>query len=113
MGRRLTRNKRLIKFISEGKIREQKRILASVDRDFINTCRDCCKNILEGRINISPKTRQKLVPYKKHIRKFGRPGNLSLKAARNSLQTGGFFTALIPILSSLIGPVLSSIFADN
>ena len=113
MGRRLNRNKKLIKIISEAQIKERKRLLATADRDFINTCRDCCKNILEGRVNISPKTRQKLARYKKHIRRLGRPTKLSLNSARSSLQTGGFFTALIPILSSLIGPVLSSIFAEN
>ena len=113
MGRRLTRNKKLIKIISSASIKQRKRLLSSVDRDFIDMCRDCCENILEGRINISPKTHQKLSRYKKHIRKLGRPTKVSLKSARNTLQTGVFFTALIPILSSLIGPVLSSIFGEN
>ena len=63
MGRRLTRNKKLFRLIANAPVKEQKRILSSVDRDFIDTCRECCKNIIEGRINIPCKSRQKLFQY--------------------------------------------------
>ena len=113
MGRRLTRNKGYLKSIIAAPVRVQKRILGSADRDLIETCRDCCKNILEGRVNIHPKTLQKLQRHKTIVRKLGRKSKVSLKAARNLLQKGGFFSALLPILSSLIGPVLSGIFAQK
>ena len=110
MGRRLTRNKKYIKSISNTPVSVQKRILATADRDFIETCRDCCENILEGRVNIPPKTLQKLHRHKAIVRRLGRENRVSLKAGRELLQKGGFFAALLPILSSLIGPVLSGIF---
>ena len=84
--------------------------MATADQDFIETCRDCCVNILEGRINIPPKTLQKLHRHKEIVRKLGRKSKVSLKAGRELLQKGGFFSALLPILSSLIGPVLSGLF---
>ena len=110
MGPRLARNKKLFKIIANAPLKEQKRLLSSVDRDFIDSCRDCCKNILDGRINIPIKSRQKLFRYKSAIRKLGQSSPLSLKSSRKILQMGGFFTTLIPFLSSLIGPVLSSSF---
>ena len=113
MGPRLTRNKKLFRLIANAPPKEQKRLLSSVDCDFINTCRDCCKNILEGRINIPSKSRQKIFRYKTAVQKLGRPTHLSLKSSRKILQTGGFFATLIPILSSLIGPILSSIFGQK
>ena len=113
MGPRLTRNKRMIKIISDAQLKERKRLLATADRDFLETCRDCCKNILEGRVNISPKTHQKLHRHKETVRKLGGSSKVSLKAGRNLLQKGGFFATLLPILSSLIGPVLSGIFGQK
>ena len=58
MGPRLMRNKKLFRIIANASPKEQKRLLRGVDCDFIDTCRDCCKNILEGRINIPSKSRQ-------------------------------------------------------
>ena len=110
MGPRLAHNKKLFKIIANAPLKEQKRLLSSADQDFIFSCCDCCKNILEGRINIPNKSRQKLFRYKTAVRKLGQPMCLSLKTSRKILQMGGFFTALIPILSSLIILVLSSIF---
>ena len=110
MGRRLTRNKKYIKSISNNPVSVQKRILATADRDFIETCRDCCENILAGRVNITPKNLQKLRRHKTTVRRLGCKNRVSLKTGRELLQKGGFFSALLPILSSLIGPVLSGIF---
>ena len=113
MGRRLTRNKKYIKSIANNPVSVQKRILATVDRDFIETCRDCCENILAGRVNITPKNLQKLHRHKTTVRRLGRKNRLSLKTGRQLLQKGGFFSAFLPILSSLIGPVLSGIFGQK
>ena len=71
MGPRLTRNKKLIRLISCVPVKERKRLLATVDRDFIETCRDCCKNILAWRVNISPQTLQKLYRHKAIVRELG------------------------------------------
>ena len=101
---RLERNKNFFRVIATAPLKEQKRLLSSADRDFIFSCHDCCKNILDGCINIPSKSQQKLFRYKTAVRKLGQSKPLSL------MQTGGFFTVLIPILSSLIGPVLSSVF---
>ena len=113
MGPRLKRNKNLFRLIANAPPKEQKRLLRGVDCDFIDACRDCCKNILEGRINIPSKSRQKLFRYKTSVRKLGWPAKLSVKSLRKILQTGGFFASLIPILGSLIGPVLSGIFGQK
>ena len=113
MGPRLNRNKKLFRAIATLDSKDQKRLLACVDCDFINACRDCCKNILEGRIAIPNKARQNLFRYKTSVRKLGQPARLSVKSSRKILQTGGFFASLIPILSSLIGPVLSGIFGKK
>ena len=113
MGPRLTRNKKLIRLISHVPVKERKRLLATVDRDFIETCRDCCENILAGRVNISPKYLQKLHRHKTTVRRLGRKNRLSLQTGRQLLQKGGFFSAFLPILSSLIGPVLSGIFGQK
>ena len=64
MGPRLARNKKLFKIIANALLKEQKKLLSSADRNFIDLCRDCCKNILDGRINIPNKSRQKLFQYK-------------------------------------------------
>ena len=84
-----------------------------MDRDFIETCWDCCKNILEGRVNISPKTLQKLYRHEAIVRELGGAPKVSLKSGRELLQKCGFFATLLPILSSLIGPVFSAIFGQK
>ena len=113
MGPRLTRNKRLIKLIAESPVKERKRLLATADRDFIETCRGSCVNILKRRVNIPPKTLQKLHYHKAIVRRLGRKSRVSLKAGRELLQKGGFFAALLLILSSLISPVLSGLFGQK
>ena len=78
---RLERNKKLFRVIAAAPLKEQKRLLSSADRDFIFSCCDCCKNILDGSINIPSKAQQKLFRYKTAVRKLGRSNPLSLKAS--------------------------------
>ena len=76
MGPRLKRNKELLRVIANAASKKQKRILRCVDCDFIDVCRDCCKNILEGRINIPSKAQQKLFRYKTAARTLGRDAQI-------------------------------------
>ena len=99
MGPRLVRNKKLFRLIANAPLKVQKRLLSSADRDFIFSCGDCCKNILDGRINIPSKSQQKLFQYKAAVRKLGQTSHLSLKSSRKMIQTGGFW----PVLSGIFG----------
>ena len=89
MGPSFERNKKLFRVINNAPLKEQ-RLLRPADRDFY-FCRGCCKNILDGHINIPSKAHQKLFRYKTVVRKLGQSKLLSLKASKKILQTVGFF----------------------
>ena len=102
---RLAHNKKLIKSLAILPRKQRNRLLQKIDKSCIDCLRDCCKNILQGRIPLKPAHKHKLKRYKKKLRAAANP-KIGSSKARKHFQFGGFFQALIPILASLIGRIV-------
>ena len=89
---RLKRNKDLI--LKLQKLTPGQRKNKRLNDDFINSCRDCAKNILDGRIKV-----------KRHCTKnFKKITNrkTTTKNVKKIIHQGGFLSILLPILAGLI-----------
>ena len=105
---RLARNKKLIKSLSILPKKQRNKLLRKVDKSCIDSLRDCCRNILQGQVPLNPKHKRKLKPYKNRLRAAANP-KIGSNKVRKHFQFGGFFQALIPVLASLIGPIISNL----
>ena len=105
---RMSRNKKLIKTLSVLPRKQRNKLLQKIEKSCVDCIRDCCKHILEGKVPLKQAHKHRLKRYKSKLRATANP-NVSSSAARKNLQFGGFFQALVPILSTLLGPVLSNL----
>ena len=105
---RLARNKKLIKSLTILPKKQRNKLLRKVDKSCIDSLRDCCKSILQGEIPLNPSNKRRLKPYKNKLRAAANP-KIGSNRARKHFQFGGFFQALIPVLASVIGPIISSL----
>ena len=104
---RLERNKKNLKRLANLPRKQRNKLLQKINKDCIDCLRDCCLNILEGRIPLKPKNKEQLRKYKTKIRAAANK-KIGSSKVRRSFQFGGFFQALIPVLASLIGPIISN-----
>ena len=105
---RLSRNKRLIHSLTLLPKRQRNKLLRKVDKSCIDSLRDCCGYILQGHVPLNLTNKRKLKPYKSKLRAAANPKIGSTKA-RKHFQFGGFFQALIPVLASILGPIISTL----
>ena len=102
--KRITQKKRMILALTRLSKQARNRPLGQIDKECINCLRDCCRNILTGEIRLSPFDKSRLSQYKSKIREIAQRKTGTGKV-RKHLQFGGFFQALIPILTGLIGTI--------
>ncbi len=111
MAKRVKKHLHTLKLLKTAKPKLRKSLLAQSDNDLIQCLCECCHNVLNGNIKLSPKQKKALSRHKKHLRNLTTK-KLSLKKKRHLLvQKGGFLPALlgpiIGIASSLIGGLLN------
>jgi hypothetical protein len=97
-----------LKILHKSKPRVNKIELLKKFPDFvINDIIELLYNILIGNVNIKPNQKKALAKHKKTVYKFA--SLPSLKSRRNFIykQKGGFLTAILPIIASLIGGLVS------
>ena len=87
---------------------ERNKVLKIICKPCIDTLRDCCKNILQNKIPIKAEVKQRLKTHKDKLRAVA-SHRIRSEEARKLFQTGGFFQALIPVLASIINPILSAL----
>jgi hypothetical protein len=106
MSARLKKFLPLLKSFAKLNAKAKKKVLQSPE--FIKCICEICCNVLKGNVPLKKTHTQKLRPLKNILRKFGvKTKKLNLKAKRQYLlQKGGSF---IPILLSLIAPIVSSL----
>ena len=102
----MSHNKYLIKCLCVLSKQQRNQLLKIVDKSCIDCIRDCCKSILEGGVKITPTQKKKLRRYKTKLRAVADPQKGS-QEARKHLQYGGFFQALLPVLASIVSPLIS------
>lgn len=80
-------------------------VVKSAKPEFLSCVSDICHNILQDRVKLSPKEKQKLFKYKQQIRKIAKKSTTQ-KSKRELIQKGGFLAAILgPLLGSIIGPI--------
>ena len=94
-------------------LRRLKHSVGRKRRDNIRKCRndlnfslsECCHNVLKGNVSMTPAQKVKLRRHKHNLRKLSTK-NASIKASKKFLQRGGFLSALITPILSVLGSLL-------
>lgn len=86
-------------------VKKRKQLLgAFYDNEFARAISECCWNIVNQRVKLSPSIRQKLCKHKTVLRKISSK-SIPLKKKKGLIQSGGFAS----VLPFLIGPIISGI----
>ena len=92
------------KTANKGKRRQLVKTLCN--NEFAKAISECCWNIVNQRVNLTPRSKSQLTKHKKLLRSISNR-SVSLKRKKALIQSGGF-ASLLPFL---IGPVISGITA--
>lgn len=110
MSARLRKNSDLLRVLQRANPKLRQAILAAIDNDTVRCLSECCYNIVNGNITLTPQQKRKLTRHKTAIRELANK-KVALKRKRQLLvQRGGFPIAavLTPLLS-----VAASLLADG
>jgi hypothetical protein len=84
-------------------------VIKAAKPDLIACISDICHNTLKGRVHLSKTDKRKLLPYKNTLRRLANKSE-TLKTKKLLIQKGhGLLSVLIPLLGSVIGPILNSL----
>lgn len=109
MAKRLKNNLDELKVLKKAKPSLRKSILKSADKDLICCLSECCYNILNGNVKLSPENKKCLTKHGKHLRQLASK-RVSLKKKRNLLvQQGGFLPALLGPILGIAASLISSL----
>ena len=75
------------------------------DREFLDCVSECAKNIIKGNVPLNNRQMNRLRRDRKDVRALA-VKKTSLKRKRQILQRGGFLTALIPPVLSVLASLL-------
>lgn len=90
----------------ERKFQKRKNMIqACCDDKFTRAVSECCWNITNGRVSLSPNKMHQLKRHKTLLRKLS-DKSVPLKEKRSVIQTGSGFASLLPLL---IGPIISGV----
>lgn len=90
----------------EKKLKKRKNMIhACCDDQFTRAVSECCWNITNGRVPLSPNKIKQLKRHKALLRKLS-DKSVPLKQRRSVIQTGSGFASLLPLL---IGPIITGV----
>ena len=75
------------------------------DREFVDCVSECAKNVIKGNVPLNGPQMSKLRRKRHDLRALSKK-KTSLRAKRKILQKGGFLTALLPPVLSVLGSLL-------
>lgn len=107
MKKRLFGHRHLINVLATASPKLRKAILNQADKSLIQTLTESCHNVANGNIKISPCNLRKLKRYKSQIRKITCPKSGWQLKKKVLIQSGGFLPILMPIISSVLGGIVS------
>lgn len=107
MHRRLKTHKSLLAALHTLKPKYQKALLKSCNEKEINCICECIHNVLQGKIDLQDKEKNKLSKYKNILRKLVRKGATNLFRKNLIIQKGGAFLPII--LGSVLSGLVSSL----
>ena len=80
-------------------------IKQNLDKEFIFCLCECAKNLLKGKVPLTPAQKKLLARRKKVLREFVKK-KVSLQKKKKIIQSGGFLGALITPIISILGGLL-------
>ena len=87
----------------------RKAIIDNADCSLISCICECAKNILQGNIILKSKEKRNLAKHKQHLRQVIKK-SVPLKEKKRIIQKGGFLSALLAPLASMVVPLISKLF---
>lgn len=107
MKRRLSGHRHIIEVLATASPKLRKAILTHADKPLIQTLTESCHNVANGNIKISPCNLRKLKRYRSTIRQITSPKTKWQHKKKVLIQSGGFLPILMPIISSVLGGLVS------
>lgn len=109
MSKRLKKHANTLRFLATCDKHTSKSILRSAQPELLACVSDICHNILNGRVELSPKERKGLAKYKASLRKIANR-KTTQKTKRELIQKGGFLNTLLgPLLSNILVPLTKNL----
>jgi len=113
MSNRIRKFLPLLNRISKLSNKEKSQYAKRCNKEFLDCISECAKNILHGNVQLSAKQKTALRRNSQNRRRLSIK-KTSLKKKRQIIQKGGFLGAIIaPVLATLGGSVLSSLFGNR
>jgi len=97
----------LLKHLQRLPERAKKQYIKTSDKQLLDAISECCVNILNGCIPLTPAQKEKLRRNKSNLRKVSSK-KTSLTKKRAILQKGGFLSSILTPALSLLGGLLTS-----
>lgn len=107
MSLRLKKNIGLLHQLNKAKPKLRKVILEKAERDTIQCLCECCFNVLNGNIPLTPLHRSRLARYKAELRYLGRKQGSIKKKQQLLAQKGGLVSAILAPLLAIAVSLLS------
>ena len=86
--------------------RAKREYVRKCDREFVDCVSECAKNVIKGNVPLSSRQMTQLRRKRYDLRALSKK-KTSLRAKRKILQKGGFLTALLPPILSVLGSLLT------
>jgi len=100
----------LLNRISKLGNKEKSQYAKHCNKEFLDCISECAKNILRGNVQLTSKQKTALRRNRQNLRRLSIK-KTSLKKKRQIIQKGGFLGAIVaPILATLGGSLVSSLF---
>lgn len=110
MSKRLKKFAPTLEYLARCDKTTAKSIIDKAQPQFINCVSDICHNLLQGKVKLTSEEKKRLKKYKTQLRTVAKKSS-SKKTKKTIIQKGGFLGAILaPLLGSLIGPLVSTIF---
>ena len=104
---RLKKNLGLLNQLYKAKPKLRKAVLECADKDTIHCLCECCYNILNGNIPLSPQHKKALSRYRKDIRFLGSKSGAVKKKQQLLAQKGGLVSAVLAPLLAVAASLLA------
>ena len=96
-----------VRLLSLATPRARNQLIRCADRDLIHCISECCVNVLNGRVPLTPKQKSKLSRHKEKLRTLVKR-KVSLRKKKEIIQKGGFLGIILPAVASVLGGLLGS-----
>ena len=87
--------------------RARREYVRKCDRQFVDCISECAKNVIKGNVPLSSRQMTQLRRKRYDLRALSKK-KTSLRAKRKILQKGGFLTALLPPVLSVLASLLTN-----